>query len=403
VIVSTLPNGPTALRYLCIGYFMGCIVLFARHTLPTFLRGWPTLLIPALCVLSATWAPSSSEAIRKGVFMFLTAAVAVHAASRLTTRDILVIYFAGIFITAVMSVLQPNVIGGNWTGVFGQKNYLATFMFILFVVSFGLALDAGTVRWVRFAAMLGIPLSAGLIYLSHSATTLVMTMLAAMAFLGHAFVWQPASRIPHMRAFLVLAIVLLATIAALIVFGLFQLDAVEAVLTALGKDSTLTGRTFLWSIADRIIEEHPLTGVGANGFWRPELGAANEITRYFFYENYVRFSFHNSYREIGTQLGYPGMVSAILVAVWALWSNVRTWMRNQTILNITFVVLAIAVVMRANTEIDLVLEFTGTTVLMFIGAFRKERLPPRWAPVEPPAPSLMQPPPGPPPERRAQP
>lgn len=98
------------------------------------------------------------------------------------------------------------------------------------------------------------------------------------------------------------------------------------------------------------------------------------------------FSFHNAYREIGVQLGYPGMMSAVLVAAWAVFSTARTWLRNQNILNAAFVILAIAVVIRANTEIDLILEFSGTTVLMFIGAFRKEQLGPRPVSVQPPMP-----------------
>jgi exopolysaccharide production protein ExoQ len=400
VVATTLPiSWLQPFRYLCIAYFVACIVLYARQTLPTFVRGWPALIIPVLCVISAIWAPSSSEAIRKGQFMFLTVAVAVYAATRLSVREILLVYAAGELVGALMSVMLPNPVAGAWTGVFGQKNHLAVHMFILFTTSFALALDRGTNRWIRGGMLGAILLSAALIILSRSATTILLTGCATLAFLGHAYLWQPAARIRHMRILLVFVLVLLATLAGLFLFGLFQFDAMDTVLKAFGKDSTLTGRTFLWAIAERIMAENPWTGVGANGFWRPELGAANEITTYFFYEHFVKFSFHNSYYENGVQLGYPGYYATIFMAGWALFETARTWMRNQTLPNAAFLILAVMVIIRSNAEPDLGIEFGGTLVLLLIGALRWENLrKPQWLP----PPQIASPPSGQPPPGRRQ-
>src|SRR5690349_5812622 len=72
VLATAIPNEIAAARYLLVAYFVTGFVLFYRETLPGYLRGWPTLILPILCVISALWAPSSSEAIRKGLFMALT-------------------------------------------------------------------------------------------------------------------------------------------------------------------------------------------------------------------------------------------------------------------------------------------------------------------------------------------
>jgi exopolysaccharide production protein ExoQ len=195
-----------------------------------------------------------------------------------------------------------------------------------------------------------------------------------------------------MRTLLAIALALLALLASLLLFGLFQFDAMDAVLKAFGKDSTLTGRTFLWAIAERTMAEHPWTGVGANGFWRPELGAANEITRFFYYDQFVKFSFHNSYYENGVQLGYPGYYATMFMAAWALFQTARTWLRNQTLLNAAFLILAVMVIIRANAEPDLGIEFGGTLVLLLIGALRKEDLRPRfWPPTPQPGPGVTTP------------
>jgi exopolysaccharide production protein ExoQ len=103
----------------------------------------------------------------------------------------------------------------------------------------------------------------------------------------------------------------------------------DTVLRAFGKDSTLTGRTFIWDWGRRVMAEHPWTGVGANGFWRPEIGIANQITTYFSFEQFVKCSVHNSYIENGVQLGYPGYYYTYFLIAWGLWNGLRNWMRNQ--------------------------------------------------------------------------
>jgi exopolysaccharide production protein ExoQ len=167
--------------------------------------------------------------------------------------------------------------------------------------------------------------------------------------------------------------VLFGSLAVLLLFGLLQLDAMDTVLKAFGKDSTLTGRTWLWEIAERTMNEHPMTGVGADGFWRQESGLANQITTFFFYETYTKFSFHNSYLENGVQLGYPGYYATYFLVAWGLFNIVRTWIRNQTLLNAAMMILAITVVIRSNAEIDFALELAPTAILFFIGAMRIER------------------------------
>jgi exopolysaccharide production protein ExoQ len=177
-----------------------------------------------------------------------------------------------------------------------------------------------------------------------------------------------------MRTLIVASLIVFGLAAGLLLFGLFQFDAMDAVLHSFGKDSTLTGRTFIWAWGHRILDEHPWTGVGASGFWRPDVGVANQILTFFFYQEFVKFSFHNSYLENGVQLGYPGFYATAFLAAWGVWNAVRTWIKSQTLFNFTFLVFGIMIVIRSQTEIDLALELGATAVLFFIGAARKENL-----------------------------
>lgn len=375
VLGTTLPFGGLApLRYAAAAYFAAALVLFVRQTLPTGLRAWPTLLIPVFCVVSALWAPSASDAIRKGALFALTSVVAIYAASRLSGRNILIIYMLVEAIAAAFSAMSPSIdVNGAWTGIFGQKNPLAVNMFILYICSLALVLDKGASRWFRLLALMLVPVGLGIIVLAKSATTIILVVIGTAALLGHAFLWRPASRIRHMRLLLVMAGAVVILAAALVLFGFMQFDVANSILNALGKDSTLTGRTWLWETAERVMAEHPLTGVGADGFWRSEYGLANSIIRYFDYEEYVKFSFHNSYLENGVAFGYPGYWATVFIAAWALWSAGMNWIRNQTTLNAAFLILGAMVIVRSTSEIDLALEFSATSTLLYMGAARMDR------------------------------
>ncbi len=389
VVSTTLPFGWAApLRYMAAAYFAAAIVLFARQTMPSAFRAWPTLIIPILCFISATWAPSSSEAIRKGVMLAFTAVVAIYAASRLSGRQILTIFFFAEVIAAVMSIMKPTVMGGAWTGIFGQKNFLAIHMFIFFIAALTVALDKGSNRLIRLSALGMVPVAMFVIFMAKSGTTTLLLLGSGAALAGHALLWDPARRTRHMRTLLTLSVVVVVLLTIFILFGVMQFDAFGYILNALGKDSTLTGRTYLWSTAERVMAEYPLTGVGAEGFWRPELGAANSITEFFHYERYVKFSFHNSYLENGVAFGYPGYWATVFLACWAIWKTAANWLRNQTIINAAFLVLAVMVVIRSTAEVDLAVEFAGTAVMHFIGAIRREKLvtpPVAFAPAPPTA------------------
>lgn len=374
VLSTTLPYGwAQPFRYLAAAYFMGTLVLFAQQTLPTAARAWPTFLIPIFCVVSALWAPDSSDAIRKGLLFAIGSAVAIYAASRLSGRQILLIFMATETIAALLCLQRPSIINGAWTGIFGQKNYLAVNMFILYIAAMAIMLDKGTNRWFRFWALGVAPIALMMIIFAKSATTTVLVLCATAAMLGHTFLWKPAARVRHMRLLIAMAALVLGLAAAVVLFGFMDFDAKDSLLSALGKDSTLTGRTYLWATAERTMAEHPLTGVGADGFWRSEYGVANSILRYFDYEHYVKFSFHNSYLENGVAFGYPGYWATVFIAAWAIWRPGMNWIRNQTTINVAFLILAVMVIFRTTTEIDLALEFTLTSSLLFIGAARVDK------------------------------
>ncbi len=374
-ISTTLPVGFLGpLRYLAAAYFAGAFLLFARQVSPAVARCWPLFLLPILCTISAIWAPSMNEALRKGFSLALTALVAIYVATRIPGRKILLAYFLAELIAAVIS-LRTNTIDsqGAWTGMFGQKNFFAVNMFILYVAALGLILDRENGRWIRRIAMAGAPLALLLVVLAKSGTTTLLVLATTAAMLGQTLVWQPASKIPNARALIVMGFAVVGLLGAYVAFGILQIDLMKEVLGALGKDSTLTGRTMLWELAERSMAEHPWTGLGANGYWRVEHGMANSITAILQgAERFSSFSFHNAYYENGVSYGYPGYWATVILSTWACASAGMNWARNQTAVNAAFLMFALMIVLRSTSEADLSEEFRAMVVILFVSASRKE-------------------------------
>jgi len=376
---TMLPTGWTflaPLRYAAAGYFAVAMILFGRQLFPAVGRSWPLLLLPILCTISALWAPSSSEAFRKAMSLGLTGIVGVYAATRMSGRHILIAYFLVELIAAISSLAIRNTGEGAWIGVYSSKNLFAINMFIFYLTALSVFLGKENKGWLRLLAGASVPFSLFLIFMAQSGTTTLLVIGSTLVLLMHTLIWKPALGIRHARALIAATLAVLMLLGAYVVIGILQFDIKDAVLEALGKDATLTARTVLWEIAQRQMDAHPWTGLGANGYWRVENGPANTMTNIIMgWDKLIGFSFHSSYWENGANYGYPGLVATMILAAWIVVSASLTWFRNQSLTNSAFLVIALMLVIRTYSEVDLALEYSGTAVLMFVAASRKEQGP----------------------------
>lgn len=383
----TLPIA-SPMRLTLAGFFTCSLFFYWRSMLPRLAANWPFLVLPVMELISATWSLNPPNTVRMAIMLAMTTVVCVFIAARLNRRQIIQAFF---FVELIAGLWSMAITGsGPWaaSGIFSHKNVLAIHMFFLFCSAMTIVLSRYERVALRLLAFVGVLVAVRMILLALSATTLAFMLIATVGFIFMHFVWVPARRTPHMRTLLAMVIGILGIMAVFLLFGILQLDAKETILAALGKDSTLTGRTMLWELANNVIADNPWTGLGPGGFWQPWRGEANTILREFHYKTFVGFNFHNSYLELGVMLGYPGMIGGYLVAGWATLNVIVRFFRKQDLIGYAFLVMGVMVVIRSNTEIDLAVEFAPTLVLMMIAAMvrvpGRQTAPVEYAPQPPP-------------------
>ena len=296
------------IRYLLAGYFVYSLCAHWRTLLPMAAKHFIFFVLPILDVISSLWAPNASDAIRQGLLMAMTTIAAIFIAGRLHPKQIIRAYFYVMLFAALATCLHPGMEYGPATGVFPQKNVLAVFMFFLYVSGLAIALDQEEHPLLRLIALGSLPIALAFIWLAESATNMGFSVVVTGAFLGQTLIWGPAKNVPHARTLILFGGAAAAIVVGIILFGVIGFDAGDALLGALGKDSSLTGRTYLWDQARGIMHDKPWTGVGAKGFWLEWRGQANSITHYFHFKHFVVFNFHNSYLDLGVAAWLSGHV-----------------------------------------------------------------------------------------------
>ncbi|WCT71901.1 O-antigen ligase family protein [Sphingomonas naphthae] len=141
-------------------------------------------------------------------------------------------------------------------------------------------------------------------------------------------VWAGSMLLPAAARVSVAVLSLLAAASAVATSGLWLRPLLDAVMKGLGKDSTLTGRTYLWDRATKLIDDRPLLGRGFAAFWRHGNLDAEGLWRKAAIQSRAGFNFHNTPTELLVHLGYVGLtLAAITLAVYGLSLLVRTMLR----------------------------------------------------------------------------
>jgi O-antigen ligase len=166
----------------------------------------------------------------------------------------------------------------------------------------------------RLLPAIALALSSGLVLATQSKTSLLCLMLGVGVIAGFWTLRRGGA------AFAVAAVWIAVVLAGLGVW-VWETHSV-AVLEALGKDPSLTGRTEIWDALMRKVAERPWTGYGYGAFWGKDSIPADWVRKE---TQWPVPSAHNGWIDLLVQLGWPG---AILVGTVMATATVITLLRS---------------------------------------------------------------------------
>jgi exopolysaccharide production protein ExoQ len=273
------------------------------------------LALPALALASVLWSDRPAITARAGVQYGTTVLLGLIAARATSIRSLAQGLAAGGTAVLAYSHLVGNyaydVVDGTYAfaGAFQSKNQLGLFASLTLLGAMGALLVAD--RPLR-PALLTVPagvFAALTLVMTESATALITATLAVAVFCA-AVQLKRLRPLPRLIVLCVLAALLAGGLVAAMQGGLF-----DSVLGIFGKDTTLTGRTYLWSRGIEYGDRVAPLGLGYQAFWVPGRAEAEELWTEFHIAGFSGFHFHNTPIEGYVALGPAGLV---LLGGWIL-------------------------------------------------------------------------------------
>jgi O-antigen ligase len=297
----------------------GIYVLRQRQvSLAEFMRNNPWVAIYlAYCFVSILWSDFPLVAFKRWiklcgqpvmVLIVLTEPAPLEALVRLFKRLAYVWIPVSILFIKYFQDLGRSF--SYWTGQ-AENNGICTgkngLGFLCMIVGFFFFWHFLTVRqWEKGAARRSelilcvgfLAMDYWLLHLAQSSTSLVCMLVASgvVLFLGLRFV-----NVRHIGAYLAAGIVIAALTETL--FGIH-----DAVIAALGKDPTLTGRTEVWQFLLKA-DINPVLGCGFESFWLSDI--AKDLNSNYDFHSVVFNEAHNGYLETYLNLGLLGLALTV--------------------------------------------------------------------------------------------
>jgi len=342
------------------GMWLPLVVVNYRQVLGNYPRYLWIFAFGILTVLSSFWSEAASVTMRASI-QYMThivcALIAMRVISiRTLTRGALI----GIAVVLLYSLLFGIYL---FDGAFSSKNQLG------FYASLGVIFAAGSVLvlkqrgiWLPIAGVTGL-LSAYSLIASQSATSTITTAAVVALIIGFIPIGMlsPANR--KMTFFV------LGGLGALLVVASLQFGLLDAILGVFGKDSTLTGRTYLWQQGIEAAKQTPILGVGYQGFWVAGFADAERLWNDFFITGRTGFHFHNTYIETVVENGIVGMVLLGMVLYGTLLGHLRSvLMRKSDPQGVILFAICALFVVRSFVEIDIIFPYQIGSFLLYFAA-----------------------------------
>lgn len=342
------------------------------------------LALPLFALLSTLWSEARADTLKYSLEFILTVVVALLLSATPRPKAVLWGIFWAFALYVISALIFGQIVtigvdagGTAFSGLTDSKNLLADIASTGLLVSVAiLFIGIEDRRLVQsLAALLVGPLEFYALYQARSAGSLlgaVLGLVTLFCLLGLRSVG------PVIRT-AATSILSLCLIGAAFTYREYASSVIGDVTQFFDKDSTFTGRTYLWQRAADWIAEKPLLGKGFHAFWLQGNPDAEGLWRYAGIDDRAGFSFHNTLIEVLVHLGWAGAViggATLLVAIVFL---ARRFLVRPTLPLCFWLSLVVYEVVRTPIEVVGFAQLYFSTVLLFI-AFGSAFAPRRTAP-----------------------
>lgn len=263
--------------------------------------------------LSTTWADDSGAAVGAVMRYAPNALLFLILYAAIRTRDdafwVVGAYVIGTLISALYGVVSPSNgdVEGRLSGALGNANETATALAVGVALAGALALALRDKPWLRLGAAIGVPICLISLFLTVSRGGLVA--LVAVLFAGIAVAGQGRK--------VAIAFVTVAVLGGVFYFAVL---APPEARDRLVQSDGGTGREDIWKVGWRMVEAHPVNGVGAGNFPTSSvhyLLAPGAILRADFIVDDPKVA-HNTYLEVLAELGIVGLTLFLCILGYSL-------------------------------------------------------------------------------------
>ncbi len=350
------------------------------------------LAIPALAVCSVLWSEARAESAKFAFEFCLTVMIGLLFSGARNPygvfRSLAAAFF--IYVAVALAFGHQTAVGNNgdqaFSGLSDGKNLLGDIAATGVLLSLGVAAD-GLRRSQPAPIVLGFGAALIEFYAvmaAHSAGAVLGLAFGLMALFGLLAVYRSGVTL---RAILIGFLLLCLTVGAAC-YQWLSTQLIELGASLFDKDTTLTGRTYLWYRADQMIAEKPALGRGFYAFWLQGNTDAEGLWRYAGITGRGGFTFHNTVVEILMQLGWVGLVTIVLTVAAGLALLLARFVRRPSMGLCIWMSLLLYELVRTPIEAIGLAPFYFSTVMIFAGlgvAFAPAQRPLLWRP-EPPSP-----------------
>lgn len=365
-------------------YVITFLLLLARlnSVVRTARRDLILWLLVGVAATSYLWSDFPEVSQADGQTLIKTTLFGLYLASRFSWKELVQIMAWAFGLAVVISFLytlafrsvgiESGTHAGAWRGPLTHKNPFARLMVISALPPLLAALDL-RIRWRRYLVFAVSGLAVALIVLSTSKTALVICLtLVVLLPLYRALRLSDGLAIPFF-----ITLIMVGGSLATWVAGNW-----DGLLIRLGRDPTLSGRTYIWEAVIDQIWKRPWFGYGYQAFWK-EKGEAEYVWRAV---RFIVFQAHNGFLNIGVELGLVGLSLFVISLIFAYIRAIK-WVRlsqnSVDLWPISYVTFMLMYNYSENTNLEptslyWVLYVTVTLALKNIRSINRQRQSENW-------------------------